>query len=507
MKQISRTLIGFFTGLTVILAIVAICRVNTWGKDASPVVKVESTPVNRELHSTASFAPIVKLAAPSVVNIFTTRIVQEQVVHNPFHNDPFFRQFFGGSDQGGEENHTRKEGSLGSGVIVSPNGYILTANHVVADADVIKVAIQGGKKEFTARVIGKDEPSDVAVLKIEASDLPAITLADSEQLQVGDVVLAIGNPFGVGQTVTTGIVSALGRNGLGFGRYEDFIQTDAAINPGNSGGALVDAAGRLVGINTAIISPSSGTEGGSVGIGFAVPINLARHVMESLIANGRVSRGYMGLSLTDLTPDLAEEFNLPGQSGALVNDVMPQTPAQRAGLKSGDVITAVNGREVADANFLTLTISDSAPGSSATLKIIRDGAAKSVAVVLGEVPGTSGVVEPVSAPATNSATDSLDGVTVDDLDRETRRQLGVPASLQGVLVREVAEDSNAAQAGLLRGDVILEINRHIVATADEAVRVSGDAKGEHILLKVWHRFRGEMGSNRYLSVDNTKTGK
>ena len=508
MNQFSKSLMGFITGLTGLLAVVALCHLNLWGKDAAPVVKVETSPVSRDAHPVTSFAPIVKLAAPSVVNIFTTRIIQEQVQRNPFHNDPFFRQFFGGGDDSDDQPHTRKEGSLGSGVIVSPNGYILTANHVVEDADLIKVAIQGGRKEFTARVVGKDKPSDVAVLKIEATDLPAITLADSDQLQVGDIVLAIGNPFGVGQTVTSGIISALGRNGLGFGRYEDFIQTDAAINPGNSGGALVDAEGRLVGINTAIISPPNGSdEGGSVGIGFAVPINLARHVMSLLIADGRVTRGYLGLALNDLTPDLADEFNLPGQSGALVDDVVPNTPAQKAGLKSGDVITAVNGKEVADANSLTLTISESSPGSTAALKIIRDGKAQTIEVVLGVLPGSGRVERDNNLQGNKSTTDSLDGVTVDDLNRQIRRELSLPASLKGALVREVEQDSNAAQAGLIRGDVILEINHHPVTDADSAVSLCEEARGDHILLKVWHRFPGDLAHTRFLSVDNTKPGK
>ncbi len=504
MKQISRSLVGFITGLTGLLAVVALCHVNLWGKDLPPIVRVEDTPVNRDLRPATSFAPVVKKASPSVVNIFTTRIIREQVERNPLQMDPFFRQFFGAPDPSDQEPRARREGSLGSGVIVSPNGYILTANHVVEDADIIKVAIKGIKKEFTARVIGKDKASDVAVLKIDATNVPAITLADSSRLQVGDVVLAIGNPFGVGQTVTMGIVSALGRKGLGFGRYEDFIQTDAAINPGNSGGALVDAEGRLTGINTAIISPGGGSVGGSVGIGFAVPINLARHVMERLIADGRVARGFMGLSLKDLTPDLADEFNLPGQSGALVDDALPNTPANKAGIKSGDVITTFNGTEVADANSLTLAISESAPGSTAVVKLIRDGSPKTINVVLGELPGSGRPAKQRVVERDNSSTDSLDGVAVDELDGETHQALGVPNHIRGVLVRQVDPDSNAAQAGLIQGDVILEINHQPVSGTDDAVRLCKEAKGEHILLKVWHRFRGVPGSTRFLSVDNTK---
>src|SRR5271154_582558 len=257
------------------LLVVTVFDLTLRGKDSAPNIAVETTPINRDAKLGTSYAPIVKKAAPSVVNIYSTRIVHQQLMRNPLLNDPIFRQFFGDQVPNNERERTRKEQSLGSGVVISPDGYILTANHVVEGADEVKVAIDDGKKEYTAKVIGTDPPTDVAILKIDAKDLSAITLADSDQLEVGDIVLAIGNPFRVGQTVTMGIVSALGRSGLGFNGYENFIQTDAAINPGNSGGALVDAEGRLIGINTAIESSSEGSEG----IGFAVPINLARHVV------------------------------------------------------------------------------------------------------------------------------------------------------------------------------------------------------------------------------------
>lgn len=502
MKQLSKWLLGFFSGFTGVLLLLAVFHFSLWGKDAAPVVKVESTPVNRELRPMASFAPIVKKAAPSVVNIYSTRIIHERPRRNPFRDDPFFRQFFGDQFPQDDQARSRKEESLGSGVIISPDGYILTANHVVDGADEIKVAINSSKKELIAKVIGKDKPTDVAVLKIEARDLPAVTLADSDQLEVGDIVLAIGNPFGVGQTVTMGIVSALGRSGLGFNGYENFIQTDAAINPGNSGGALVDAEGRLVGINTAIISPS----GGNLGIGFAVPINLARHVMDRLISGGRVARGYLGIYPQDLTPDLAQQFNIPNQTGALVGDVYPSTPAQKAGLKSGDVILAINDKDITDAHSLTLTVSELAPGSTATLKILRDGTPKSITLVLAEHPGSDGVESQKNPESDSSTMDSLDGVAVQDLDADIRQQLRIPDHVKGAIVTEVAEDSNAAEADLMKGDVIVELNRQPVTSADDAIRLSKEAKGDHILLKVWHR-EGGLALTRFLSVDNTKRSK
>src|ERR1035438_7469164 len=288
MKWFSRALAAFFPAFAGVLVVVAIFHLTSWGRETGPAIQVETTPVNRDARLGASFAPVVKKAAPGVVNIYSTRIVHERLMRNPLLNDPVFRQLYGNQFPNDERKRIRREQSLGSGVIVSPDGYILTANHVVDGADEIKVSLGENKKEYAAKIIGTDPPTDVAVLKIDAKDLPALTLADSDQLEIGDIVLAIGNPYGLSQTVTMGIVSALGRNGLaGFNQYQDFIQTDAAINPGNSGGALVDAQGRLVGINTAIISRS----GGNQGIGFAVPINLAGHVMERLITRGGKDAG------------------------------------------------------------------------------------------------------------------------------------------------------------------------------------------------------------------------
>ena len=506
MKLISRPLPFLLAVALGAAAVLTVSHFTLWGRDNQPAFAVSTAPVNRDARLGTSFAPIVKKAAPSVVNIFSTRFIKERAVQNPFQNDPFFRQFFGDQNRrGGDRERTRKEQALGSGVIVSPDGYILTANHVVADADEVKVSIADNKKEYIAKVIGKDKATDIAVLKIQAANLPAVTLADSDQIEVGDVVLALGNPFGVGQTVTMGIVSALGRSGLGFNGYENFIQTDAAINPGNSGGALVDVEGRLVGINTAIISRS----GGNQGIGFAVPINIARHVLESFINGGKVTRGYLGIALQDVDANLAKQFNLPDQSGALVGDVVADQPAAKAGLKSGDVITAVNGKSIVDAHDLQLTISQLAPGTAVTLKLFRNGFNKTVSVTLGELPDSAvaGNDQNDNPDSGTAKADALDGVTVADMDADVRSQLRVPAGIRGAIVTDVDSDSNSAEAGLRPNDLIVEINRQPVTSAQDAVRYCRAARGEQILVKIWRRFSDGMAGTRFLSVDNTKRTK
>jgi serine protease Do len=502
MRSFSKLMVGAFVATVAALAMAALFHSASWGKDAAPVINVESSPVNRDATPVTSYAPVVKKAAPSVVNIYTTRIIHLRARGNPFADNPYFRQFFGNQFQEDSRELTQKEQILGSGVIVSPDGYILTANHVVSGEEEIKVAFgDGSKKEYTAKVVGTDPQTDIAVLKIDATNLPAITLGDSDQLEVGDVVLAIGNPYGVGQSVTMGIVSGLGRHYKEMSGYQDFIQTDAAINEGNSGGALVDAEGRLVGINTWIATET----GGSVGLGFSVPINMARHVMERLITGGKVTRGFLGVFLQDLDAGLAAYFSMPDQNGALVDDVTPGSAAAKAGIRTGDVIVSFNDKPVADANNLILDVSDSLPGTDVTFKLIRDGSTKTVTATLGEKPGElaqNANVRSNSKPA-SLETDSLDGVTVADLDQPTRRQLRIPTEIQGVLVTDVAQDSNSAEADLQPGDIIVEINRQPVGTAETAINLSKLAKGDHIILKIWRR-DGNLGSTRYLSVDNTK---
>ena len=505
MNRLSRPLIGIFSATLLALGIGVLFYFTCRGEETGPDIKVDSTPLNRDTRPGVSFSPVIKKAAPCVVYIYSTRIVH--VRPYPFLDDPFFRQLFGDQFRQDTQPRTRRQESLGSGVLVSPNGYILTANHVVQGADEIKVKVTSvnGDKEYSARVIGTDPPTDVAVLKIDARDLPAITLGNSDQLEVGDMVLAIGDPFGLEQTVTMGIVSALGRSGFQFGgdtgrpNYQDFIQTDAAINPGNSGGALVDAEGRLVGINTFIVSSTYGNEG----IGFAVPINLARHVMDRLIQSGKVTRGYLGVKPEDINAGLAESFELSDQNGALVDDVYPGTPAQKAGIQSGDVIVEFNGKKVTDADNLSLMVSECSPGSEATVKVIRDGQEKSFTVRLAELPGQFGRNNNNrnNNPG-NSNTDALDGVSVSDLDQASRQELKIPDDVHGALVTEVGPDSNSADAGLQQGDVIVEIDRQPVRDADQAVKFCTQAKGARILLKVWRR-NGDFVGTTYLSVDNT----
>lgn len=498
MKQFSRFVSGFVIGLVGfgLCAGALHATLRASASEPLPSIAVDRAPITRSTSGLTSFAPVVKRAAPSVVNIYSTRVMHYHE-HSPFMNDPFFRQFFGNPDGGGGRQLT--EHVLGSGIIISSDGYIITANHVIDNAEEIKIAVPGNKSEYIARVIGGDPDTDVAVLKVDAKDLPAITLGDSTQLEVGDIVLAIGNPFNISQpgqtpTVTMGIVSALGRSGLGFNGYENFIQTDAAINPGNSGGALVDAAGRLIGISTAIETSSEGNEG----IGFAVPVNLARHVAERLISGGKVNRGYLGVHPEDISPGLAYSFNLSTENGALVGFVEPGTPAEKAGIKSGDVITGFNGQPITDANDLLLAVADCSPGGKATIKYVRDGKDHSVDVTLSERPG-----EATQNTPQENQTDALDGVTVADLDSDLRSQLQISDEIQGAIVTDVTPESHASEAGLQKGDVIIAVDHHSVSDADQVVKICNAVKGKFILLKVWRK-QGDFSGTSYISVDNTK---
>jgi Do/DeqQ family serine protease len=322
-----------------------------------------------------SYSDAVRKAVPAVVNIFTSKEIKAQ--RHPFLDDPLFRHFFG--DRLEEE--PQRAASLGSGVIVSSKGYILTNHHVVEAADEIEVALVDGKK-LKARAVGSDPETDLAVLQVEGGTVPAITFGDADALRVGDVVLAIGNPFGVGQTVTMGIVSALGRNQLGINTFENFIQTDAAINPGNSGGALIDTAGNLVGINTAIFSPS----GGSLGIGFAIPVSSAKQVMEQIIATGSVTRGWIGVEAQEITPEIADSFRLSSTNGVLIAGVLRGGPAEKAGLKPGDILVAIEGKPVKDPNSMLNLVAALVPGKAASLSFRRDNKDVEVQVAVGKRP-------------------------------------------------------------------------------------------------------------------------
>lgn len=459
---------------------------------------LDERPIAREMGGHNSFAPVVKKVAPGVVKVVTiTKVRNMSYDGAPGDMNDFLRRFFGQGfpDQApqGRMEVPRQEG-IGSGVIVTKDGYILTNNHVVDGADEVKVSLQDGR-EFTAKVIGRDPKSDVAVIKINAKDLPAVPMADSDKVEVGDVVLAIGNPFGIGQTVTTGIVSATGRGGnLGLD-YEDFIQTDAAINPGNSGGALVDADGRLIGINTAILSRS----GGNQGIGFAIPSNLARSVMGSLVEYGHVTRGYLGVMIQDVTPDLAKEFELKSNRGALVGDVSPNSPAERAGLRNGDVILEFNGKPVTDSRHLKLAVASTQPGESVPVKILRNGSDKTLEVRVKELPGSGALAKNNDSNSDDSGT--LNGVGVADLDSGARQQFQVPSHIRGVVVTEVDPNSASAEAGLKPGDIIEEIDRKPVQSADQAVKLTEKATDKTTLLRIWRD-----GGSRYLVVDESQAG-
>jgi serine protease Do len=345
------------------------------------------------------------------------------------------------------------------------------------------------KREFKARVVGTDPRTDIAVLKIDGSDFPVLTLADSSKVEIGDIVLAIGNPFGVGQTVTAGIVSATGRGGLGIEQVEDFIQTDAPINPGNSGGALVDDEGHLIGINTAILA---GNSGGNQGIGFAVPINMARHDMDDILAHGKVEHGYLGILPQDVTPALAKAFNSGETNGALVGQITPDSPAAHSSLKQGDIIVAVNGQPVADASQLRTKIGMMEPNATATLKVLRNGTTQEVAVTLGDYP-----TKEERASVNNVEKDSsLQGVTVQNLTPDTAQELKLPATTKGVVVGQVDPDSRAADAGLHPGDVIQQVNHQAVTNVkDYTQAVSASKKDESVLLLV-----DRNGNTMFLAV-------
>jgi serine protease DegQ len=345
-------------------------------KGAVSIVEVREAAQNADSRRVISYADAAKQAVPAVVHVFTSQEIRSS--RHPLANDPFWYHFFG--DREGMQ--TQRRSGLGSGVVVSPEGYILTNFHVVEAADEIEVASNDGRK-FKAKVVGTDPESDLAVLRIPAdSKLAAITFAPSDSLRVGDVVLAIGNPFGVGQTVTSGIVSALGRSHLGINAFENFIQTDAAINPGNSGGALIDSNGNLVGINTAIYSQN----GGSMGIGFAIPVSMARNVMEQIIKTGSVTRGWIGVEVQEITPELAESFRMPSAEGALIAGVMRGSPADKAGIRPGDVLLAIDGKKVKDAENMLELIAALEPGQAGRIAVRRDGREIEVQAVIGKRP-------------------------------------------------------------------------------------------------------------------------
>jgi serine protease Do len=449
---------------------------------SSPRISPESVEFLRK--TGRAMAEVAEVVGPSVVNISTIRTEKVSTVpYSPLFNDPFFRRFF---DERMRQ-RKRKAISLGSGVIVSNNGYILTNYHVIKNAERIRVLLSD-KRQFDGKLVGSDPKTDLAVIKIDAEGLSAISIGDSDRLRVGELVLAIGNPYGLNQTITMGIVSAVGRANVGIADYEDFIQTDAAINPGNSGGALVNAMGELVGINTAIFS----TSGGYQGIGFAIPSNMARVVMNSLIEKGRVIRGWLGVSIQEITPELAEQFYLEKGQGTLVADVVEGSPAEKGGLERGDVITAFNGRMVNDPYTLRNLVAETPPGTDVELTIIRDGEEMTLTVEIGELPtGT----ERAAAEVENA----LKGVSIQNLTPDVYMQLDIPEKMRGVVVTDI-EPGSPAETALMPGDVILEINRKAVTGIDDYERIVSRVKpDEDLLLLVYRR-----GSTIFVTVSAGK---
>ncbi len=460
--------------------------------EEAPAVKAESTEAQyaapaddgmlAELNE--SLARVAERVKPSVVNISTTKTIS--VKETPFgelFNDPFFRRFFG--DEFGYHGQKReyKTSALGSGVIVSEDGYILTNNHVVKDVDEIKVILYD-KREFKGRIIGTDPKSDLAIVKVNAKGLPAIKIGKSGTLRVGELVIAIGNPFGLGNTITMGIVSAVGRSNVGITEYEDFIQTDAAINPGNSGGALVNIKGELVGINTAIFS----TSGGYMGIGFAIPSDMASSIMQSIIKHGKVVRGWLGVSIQNITSDLAKHFDLKNEKGALVASVAKDSPAERAGIRRGDVILRYNGEEVDDTTHLRNMVAGTLPSKKVSVTLLRDGKEKTVTVSIGELKTEGQAIR-------STRTNALSGVYVQDLSSSLKSSLGIPDSVTGVLITNI--DTESPAMGLLRkNDVIREINRKTINSLkdyDEAL--SGIGEKDSVLLLIYRR-----GGYIYLTI-------
>lgn len=444
-------------------------------QNPAPTLKIST---DSESAMGRGYSEVVKRVLPAVVNISSSKVIKQTGVEFPQGMDPFFRQFFGDDfAQRFDVPKERVEKALGSGVIVSPEGYILTNNHVVEGAQEVTVTLHDNR-EMKARVVGTDPRTDIAVVKIDGSNFPVLTLADSNKVEVGDIVLAVGDPFGVGQTVTSGIVSATGRRGLGIEQVEDFIQTDAPINPGNSGGALVDDEGHLIGINTAILA---GNSGGNQGIGFAIPIDMARHDLTEIVAHGKVEHGYLGILPQDVTPALAKAFNAKQTSGALVGEVTPGSPGDRAGLKQGDIIVAMNGTPVLDAEQLRATVGMMDPSTKVNLTVIRNGSTQNVTVTLGEFPSKE-----EQAKLQQANPDSgLQGVVVDNLTPDTSQELKLPESTAGVVVDQVDATSSAAEAGLQPGDVIQQVNHQTVKNVNEyrqALRSSN--KNQPVLLLV-----------------------
>jgi serine protease Do len=458
------------------------------GGEKVPIYVSSDAKVNEQITLNGGFSAIAKAVTPAVVTInVSSRRSTQQI---PFMFDPF-RDFFdrqSPDDEGSPRRRTPRQpqgrlmpSGVGSGVIVSPDGYILTNNHVVDEADKVEVELNDNRK-FTAKVVGTDQPSDVAVIKIDATGLPTVSFGDSDKVEVGDLVLAVGNPLGVGQTVTMGIISAKGRQSPGRDprAFEDFLQTDAAINQGNSGGALVNLRGELIGVPSQILSRS----GGNIGIGFAIPTKMARSVMDQLVRNGKVRRGKLGIYISDLNPDIAKQFGYKDSNGAFVEDVEKGDPADQAGVKPGDIITEFQGQRVADSSQLRNSASQTAPGTTVRFKVWRAGSERELTAKLTEVNAEKDSNKRLKSEPAASSLGVLSGVRVDNITPEWSERLGLSSSTRGVVIVEVDPDSNAAAAGLRPGLVIEEVAKQPVSNVSEFNAAIQKADKKEVLLRV-----------------------
>jgi serine protease Do len=471
-------IIGLVTGLTLS------SQLNLHSNGIAEDARISKEAVDSLSKTSRAMAEVVAAVKPSVVNIASTKTIKGGgAMSSPFFHDPFFRRFFGDDPRSPERQKEHKQSGLGSGVIVDKDGYILTNNHVIKGADEIKVTLSD-KREFKGKVIGTDQKTDLAVIKIDSDNLPVIRLGDSEKLQVGETVLAIGIPFGLSHTVTSGIVSATGRANVGIADYEDFIQTDAAINPGNSGGALVNVRGELIGINTAIFS----TSGGYQGIGFAIPSAMAKNVMQSLIKTGKVIRGWLGVTIQPLTPELSKQFDLEDEKGVLVGDVVEDSPAEKAGIRRGDVIVEFDGKEVKDATTLRNVVAGTAPNTGVSLKLLREGKPKTVQVKIVEM---SSELQTASKTSGNH----LNGVSVQALTPQLRESLEIPKRITGVVIADI-EDGSPADGILMKNDVIVEINRNRITNMNEYEKVISRITADQNLLILIFR----KGSTLYMTL-------
>lgn len=467
---------------TLLPLVVVLLSLSACGRDETPTLAPPpAQPVTTSAGLQTSFAEVVNRVSPAVVTI-RTESRSRAPRQFPFMDDPFFRRFFGDRLPSVPE---RRERGLGSGVIVSADGYILTNHHVIDGAEEIEVELTG-RQPLDAKLIGSDAPSDLAVLKINASGLAVLALADSDKVQVGDLALAVGNPLGIGQTVTMGIISAKSRRtGLSNGAFEDFLQTDAPINRGNSGGALVDSNGNLVGINSQILSPS----GGSIGIGFAIPSNMARDVLDQILKNGQVRRGHLGIVVQPVTEDIASNLGLNNVRGLIVSQIQSGSAAEKAGLKRGDVILALDGNLVSDPNNFRNDIAGTQPGRTVTLRILRDGNEQELRVTLGEFVPEERPARPAQDNSSDSPGDNSGklGLAVQPLTPAIAQQLGISPGTEGVVVVEIDPAGPAADTVIQRGDVIEEVNRQAVRSVTD-LRTALERSGNNpVLLLVNHR--------------------